>query len=218
MIFVLLMTWLSTNDLYLEFVADSGFIDNNSVKTFYVVGHDWHTGIVIKADDISDSLKPKHPLFPQGRYLEIGWGDKDFYQNSGPDIDFYLAIKAALWPTESVLHINSFDELPEKYYYLSNLIKFKISKDDFENLYKFIFNTFARDSVGDELWAGKGHYRNSQFFLGAEKYYFPKTCNVWTAQAINKAGFSISPYRFQTAESLIEYIRNFGESILKSEK
>ena len=53
----------------------------------------------------------------------------------------------------------------------------------------------------------------SQFFEGEDKYFFPKTCNVWTAQAINKAGFDISPFRFQTAEDLIGHIRNMGKNI-----
>ncbi|MFC2088069.1 DUF2459 domain-containing protein [Calditrichota bacterium] len=212
-IIVTILIILAVSNSFMQTVPIENTIRTDSLNTFYVVGHDWHTGIIIHTADIPDSLRPRHHHFPQTRYLEIGWGDKDFYQNPSSEIDYYLAIKAALWPTESVLHINGFDKSVEEYYYFSELIRFEISLEQFKNLYLFIFKTFARDSVGNEIWIGKGHYNDSQFFLGEDKYYFPKTCNVWTAQAINRAGFDISPFRFQTAENLIDYLHNIGEYI-----
>ncbi len=177
-------------------------------KTFYVIGHEWHTGIVIQTSDIPDSLKSKHPQFPKARFLEIGWGDKEFYQDSDPG--YFLAIKAALWPTESALHINGFNQPVDKYYSLAEVVQFETEKPDFENLYLFIYSAFARDSLGGEILIGRGYYKNSQFFLGDEKYYLPKTCNVWTAQAVHSAGISISPYRYQKAESLMKYLKKVG--------
>jgi len=208
-VFILMLFGVFSNLIQGTVSTNSSESVSEKKNIIYIVGHDWHTGVVIHREDIPDSLKLKHPKFLQSKFVEIGWGDKEFYQNSGPDVDYWLAVRAALWPTESVLHVNGFNQSVEDYYYVSKIIQFEIEARDFDNLCHFIHSAFKRDSIGVEIWIGKGHYRNSHFFLGEDSYYFPKTCNVWTAQAVHAAGISISPFRFQQAETLMEYLSKF---------
>lgn len=188
----------------------------DSLKTIYIVSHDWHTGIVLQKDDIPDSLLPEHTDFPDAINLEIGWGDKAFYQN--PDFSIFKAAKAALLPTASVLHIVGFNSPVEDYFGLSEIIQIDLSVDAFHKLCRFIHRTYARDSLGKVIDAGKGLYGNSRFFLGKSKYYFPKTCNVWTAQALKEAGFKISPLSCQKAEIIMERASKFGKVIRKKKE
>ena len=185
----------------------------DSLKTIYIVSHGWHTGIVLQKDDIPDSLLPKHADFPDGINLEIGWGDKAFYQN--PDFSILNVARAALLPTASVLHIVGFNSPVEDYFGLSEIIQIDLSVNAFHKLCRFIHRTYARDSLGKVIETGKGLYGNSRFFLGKPKYYFPKTCNVWTAQALKEAGLKISPLSCQKAEIVMERARKFGKVIRK---
>jgi len=199
-----------TTSLFIVFIINAVLFansTNDSFKTFYIIGFDWHTGIVIEVSDIPDSLKINHPDFPRNKFLEIGWGDRAFYQNAGSDINYWLAVKAALFPTESALHINGFDQSVNEYYPARRIVELQVNEENFTNLCVFIYSAFARDSCGMEIGLGKGLYDNSQFFLGEDYYYFPKTCNVWTAQAIDAAGISIAPYNNQRAETLMEYLK-----------
>lgn len=72
----------------------------DSVKTIYLVNHGWHVGIVLKRADISNVLWPESNDFSNARYLEVGWGDKEYYQTPNPH--FGVAFMAILWPTPSV--------------------------------------------------------------------------------------------------------------------
>ena len=75
----------------------------NSTVAIYVVAHDMHTGLVLPRADVPVALWPESQDFPQADYLEIGWGERDYYQ--GHDQGLRGTLKAALWPTPSVLHI-----------------------------------------------------------------------------------------------------------------
>ena len=60
--------------------------NTDPVKRVYVVSRGWHTGIVVRHEDIADGLWPEHPDFAPSGYVEVGWGDWAFYLFSGSDI------------------------------------------------------------------------------------------------------------------------------------
>jgi hypothetical protein len=66
----------------------------DSAKIIYLVNHGWHAGIVLKWTDIPAPLWPESKDFSNARYLEVGWGDKEYYQTPTPH--FGIAIKAIL--------------------------------------------------------------------------------------------------------------------------
>ena len=82
----------------------------------------------------------------------------------------------------------------------------------------FILVNFKLDSTGKAIPLGKGLYGNSQFFTGKKKYYYPQTCNVWTAKALYKAGIYIYPERYQFAKDLMKYLKKYGQVINSPEK
>ena len=46
--------------------------------TFYLVGHGWHTGIVIPAATIPEPLLPVRRFYDKYEYIELSWGMKIF--------------------------------------------------------------------------------------------------------------------------------------------
>ena len=54
-------------------------------RYIYVVRHAWHTGLVVKYDDIEPHLWPEKDDFPEALYLEVGWGIAIFIKRQGLD-------------------------------------------------------------------------------------------------------------------------------------
>ena len=79
---------------------------NEPSRTIYLVSHGWHAGIVVKRTDIPAGFWPQHNEFPGAEYLEVGWGDKDYYMTPNPNLG--ITLKAGLLPTASVLHVVGF--------------------------------------------------------------------------------------------------------------
>ncbi len=185
----------------------------DSEKIIYLVNHGWHAGIVIKRADIPDTLWPESKDFPSAWYLEVGWGDKEYYQTPNPH--FGIAIKAILWPTASVLHIVGFNKAITSYFPLSEIIEVRLSNDGFERMIRYIAASYYKGPDGISKPIGKGLYGNSQFYLSGETYHLFKTCNVWTAKVFQAAGYPISPAFIITAEELMSQVQSFGMVIQK---
>ena len=62
---------------------------------------------------------------------------------------------------------------------------------------------------------GEGLYGRSRFYRANGSYYFPKTCNVWTAQALKTAGLPTRPATSMTAESVLRQSLKIGRDVQK---
>ena len=177
-------------------------------KTIYLVSHGWHAGIVLGRAEIPDNVWPAPGDFPNAQYLEVGWGDMDYYKT--PDPHMGLIIKAALLPTASVLHFVAFSGPVQAYFPYSEIIRIELSSAGFEHLSRTIAASFATDEAGNITSLGHGLYGNSRFYLSRESYHLFNTCNVWTARALRAAGLPITPATATRVESLMSQARNFG--------
>ncbi len=185
--------------------------ENAPRKIIYLVSHGWHAGIVLQRADLASGVCREYKDFPHGDYLEVGWGDRDYYRTPNPSLG--IAVKAALWPTPSVLHIVGFSGSVPGYFPNSEIIEIALSYQGFERLCRYIDGSFALDEQGDPLALGAGLYGNSQFYQSKESYHAFKTCNVWTARALRAAGCPIKPFSSVGVESLMSRARTFGKMI-----
>ena len=177
-------------------------------KTIYLVSHGWHAGIVLQRAEIPESIWPAPVDFPYAQYLEVGWGDMDYYQTADPHMG--LILKAALLPTASVLHIVGFNGSVPAYFPYSEIIRIELSSAGFEHLSRTIAASFATDEAGNTTSLGPGLYGNSRFYLSRETYHLFNTCNVWTARALRAAGLPITPATATRVENLMSQARKFG--------
>ena len=145
------------------------------------------------------------------KFLEVGWGDRDYYQT--PDPHWGMTLKAALLPTESVLHIVAFDDPVLAYFPRSEIVEIQLSKPGFERLSRYISASYARDASGKSVPLGAGLYGVSQMYLSTETYHLFNTCNVWIARAIKAVGCPITPAVTVTVDSLMSRARSFGRLI-----
>ena len=177
-------------------------------KTIYLVSHGWHAGIVVNRADIPDDIRLVHKVFSSTGYLEIGWGDRDFYQTPRPHLG--IALKALFLPTTSVLHIVAFNDSVASYFPHSEIIRVRLSDAGFQRMIRYIAASYDRDPAGNLVPLGVGLYGVSQFYRSQETYHLFRTCNVWTAKALYTAGCPLRPFLAITVDNLMSQVQSFG--------
>jgi uncharacterized protein (TIGR02117 family) len=156
-------------------------------RYIYVVNHDWHTGLVVKYDDIDPRLWPEKDDFPEALYLEVGWGDRDFYQTPQPGLGILL--QAALKSPASVLFVIGVPTTVTRYFPYADILEIPLSRRGLEELVRFIHATYKRDASGQTIPLAPGHnHRHSMFYLAEGDYSLFNTCNTWISRALQAAG------------------------------
>ena len=171
----------------------------------YVVDHGWHTGFVIPSEKIKSLLPMLKERFPDVPYMEIGWGDKGFYQTE--EITTGLTISAIFWPTDTVVHTVGVPVESEEFFTKSTVLKLPISTGGFSSLMTFISGSFRKDDTGEIVELKKGIYGDSQFYEGVGNYYLMNTCNKWTAKGLRSSGLDISTVFKLTADSVMDCVK-----------
>ena len=169
-------------------------------RRVWVVRHDWHTGLVLRREDVPADVWPERDDFSGAEYLDVGWGDRDFYR--APRGSLWLGLKAAFWANDSVLHVAAFSAPPAVYFAGREVAEIGLSIRGFRALAAFIADAHARTGEGRAILLGPGTYGDSRFYLGRERYVLT-TCNVWTARALRAGGFPITPFWAITAANVM---------------
>jgi len=155
----------------------------------YLVGQGWHTGIVIRRADIPQGSWPEAGDFPQAEYVVVGWGDRDYYQAPGPA--GWLAVKAALAPTPSVLHVVGFRGPVAEYFRVNEVVELAVSPRGLQGLVQYIHDAHAREGTQVVAPLGPELYGDGRFYPGREQFHLFRTCNVWAARALRAAGLPV---------------------------
>ena len=180
-------------------------------RTIYLVSHGWHAGIVVRRTDIPAGIWPQHKDFPEAEYLEIGWGDKDYYMTPQPHLG--ITLKAGLLPSASVLHVVGFRGAVTHYFPQSEVISIDLSEAGFERLCAYLASSYAEDESGHRKPLGPSLYGDGQFYLSRESYHAFNTCNVWSARALHAAGCPITPASALTVDTLMARAARWGKVI-----
>lgn len=181
----------------------------------YVSSISWHTGIVVPAYSLPDSLWRENHYYGDASFLEIGWGEADFYPSDG--FNLWYALKSVFWPTSSVLHINPIHRQVEEYYADTDVVRIEINDEQLRRLSRYIVEGFELDENGKIIPVAAGKGPDSYFYKGSSSYYFPKNSNVWVARALERTGFSITPIWYQTTGLVLNKAEEFGELIVKED-
>ena len=175
----------------------------------YLVSHGWHTGLVIQRADIPVGLWPEAGDFPQAEYLEVGWGDRDYYQARDPGL--WTTLKAALVPTPSVLHVVGLRGAVAEYFRASEVVELRLPRAGVERLVRYIHDAHAREGTQPVAPLGPGLYGDSRFYPARATFHLFNTCNVWTARALRAAGLPVRDAI--TTEGLMAQARRLGRAV-----
>ena len=174
-------------------------------KQIFVVHDRWHAALVLRKADIVASAFPERAHFPAAEYLEISWGDQDYFPAEKAGIR--LALRAAFWSRGSVLHVVGITGPVEKHFPNASIITISLSEPAFQRLSDFVSMSFHRPYLGLPAQPSPGLLPQSRFYQAAGEFSILRTCNTWVAEALQYAGVPINPSCVITASSLGRQLR-----------
>jgi uncharacterized protein (TIGR02117 family) len=178
--------------------------------TIYVMSNGFHTGILMRRVDISQEVWSEVAEIAEHDWIEVGWGSEIFYRAKKITAPVVLG---ALVPNPSVLHVVGWDRNPEETFAGSDLIKIEVDEPQLDSLCRYIHDTYSFDDRGAVQNLGPGIYADGYFFRAKGNYYFPKTCNVWTARCLKAADVPIVPELCGAADAVLAAARRAGTTI-----
>jgi uncharacterized protein (TIGR02117 family) len=159
-------------------------------KDVWVVSHGWHTRVALRRADVDPAIWPESRDFGGPAYLEVGWGDRDFYSKPAPSL--WDAIDPVIRATPAALHVGAFDARPEEFFAGQPVVRLSVPAVGIDRLARFIADHYARDSAGHAVRIRPGYYPRSAFYLATGRYHaFTYNSNSWTASALRGAGVPI---------------------------
>jgi hypothetical protein len=182
----------------------------------YLVKENWHTGIMFQVNEFTRSELPLLNLFSQYEYVDIGWGDADFYQ--APGMDKYLAAKAILIPTPTVIRIDGYKFPMERIIqWREFVIKFEFSVEEFRRLIKYIDDHIVYNEAGEPVITKHEPGSPIYYFKSLGEYHMFRTCNTWAAQAINSTGIDVNTFGLVTASQVYYKYAEYGKILKRFE-
>ena len=172
----------------------------------YLIRHGWHTGIAIRRTDISIGMWPEAGDFPQAQYLEVGWGEVDFYQT--PRFDLLLALKAALLPNPSVLHVVGVPSPVGDFFAGEEVVELRLSRHGLRGLVRYVHDSYKRPEGGRTAAIGPGLYGDSRFYPAQGHFHLLNTCNSWTVSALRAAGLPVPGLAAVSSAQLMAWARS----------
>lgn len=176
--------------------------------TLFVVSHGWHTGLVVRNADIAPDSWPEIAPFNAYEYVEVGWGDRAFYQ--ARETGFGDALGAALAPGPSALQVVGFDGAVAANFPMSEVIALPIAADGLTKLVATIRASYEHDAEGKAIALGPSLYGDGFFYASSERFHLFNTCNSWTSRALQTAGFDVSSTL--SASDLMRQVRGQAQS------
>jgi hypothetical protein len=188
----------------------SAQINEPDTINVYLVKENWHTGIMFSIDEFTIQSLPVLKYFEGYEYIDIGWGDADFYQI--PDFDLFLAAKAILIPTPTVMRFDGYKFPIEKIIeWREFALKFELPKARFLLLLNYINEHLLFDENGYPLISKHDEDSPVYFFKSRGEYHLFRTCNTWAAEALRTTGIDISTFGLVTAGQLYSKFAKYAE-------
>jgi uncharacterized protein (TIGR02117 family) len=172
--------------------------------TIWVVDHGWHTAIAVRRIDVDAKVWPAVEDFPAATLLETAWGEREFYTTPNPST--WMAIRAALGSSESVLHVAGLDVPATETFPRSQVVALPVARPGLDALIRFVADEHRRDSDGRLVRVQPGLYARSWFYAARSRYSLSHTCNTWVARALQVAGLPVTPSGVVTASGVMEQL------------
>ncbi|MBM4172623.1 MAG: DUF2459 domain-containing protein [Ignavibacteria bacterium] len=182
--------------------------------SIYLVKESWHTGIMIPVNEYTITKLPVAKYFKEFLFIDIGWGDADFYQTPGSDI--FLAAKAILIPTPTVIRVDGYKFPIEKVIEWRDFaIELSLKNEEFIKLATYINESFIYNDRGEHIISKSEEGKPIIFFKSKYFYYFLRTCNTWAAEVIQSSGKDIDTFGLVTAGQLYSKVVKYGKVLKK---
>lgn len=161
---------------------------------FFVGCRKLHSSIIVERAAIPKNVWPAGVVegtFRGCRYIEVGWGDADFYMARHPTV--LTALDAVFLPGPSVLLLVGLDPPLERALPWGGLVRVPCTAQEFNAFCREIGASFQLDGKRKAKPVGVGLYGRTSRFYSAEGLYSGfHTCNAWTTRTMRAGGLSAS--------------------------
>ncbi|HUF92701.1 MAG TPA: DUF2459 domain-containing protein [Candidatus Limnocylindria bacterium] len=171
----------------------------------WVVAHGWHAGLAVRVADVPAGAWPERSHFPDADFLELGWGDRAYWQHENPGVR--LALDALLRPTPSAVRIVGVRGPLAPAFPGAEIVDLRLSHAGFARLVRFVDDSIAREGAGAATPLGATSWPDIRFYPARPTYHLFRTSNTWTAAALRAAGFPIAPASALTAGGVLRQVR-----------
>ncbi len=166
-----------------------------------------HMALVVNTNDVRRLGGSELASLSQGKWLDFGWGDHQFYTRLHELTGFKrvgVIMNALLWPSYSSVHVAGYDFEPMSIYERSDIPYFQ-TMEFMKNLPRSIIELrvpsknlanlvgFLRSEIEDMEPVQQGRFTDGRFYSSTSKYHLLATCNSWAAEGLRQAGFDINP-------------------------
>ncbi len=185
--------------------ADSADKTTGNEKEIYLLTSLLHADIAIPVD--AEVLRKFSFLKQSGiemdhsglRYLVFGWGSQAFYTTAGTYADITLAATVkAITSDTAVMHVVPSGQIAKS----ENSIPIQVSEQGFSRLLNYLLRSFENEATDAPFWLmNESHGYGDVFYLSNGNFNIFNPCNVWTSNALKRAGISIGAWT-PTTQSL----------------
>lgn len=173
----------------------------------WMVADKWHTGLVFPYDWLIESGFIPPPNFGNPKFVTMSWGNTDAYSPEGIGSTWNL-MRVILTPTPAVMELiptnwNVTEVMPHQ-----RIWRKLTPRDKGPALADFLNKCSVTDDNGRPIVVRPSSWGNGVQLESAHRYFIPRVCNVWTAQALECLGCDINPLFGLTADSLIRQAEN----------
>lgn len=169
-----------------------------------LISNGYHAGLAVPREALWElasrqglrSLISVSTRFQHYGWLEVGWGDAEFYQSTVEpgDIQVGLAAKALLGLGDgAVLHVVGLEKNPEQVFSGAELVKIRLSPEGFARLAARMDASFVNGPEGQNVELGPGLYGPSRFYRAKGHFSLLHVCNHWVADLLDAAGVPTAP-------------------------
>ncbi len=176
-------------------------------RTVYILDHGMHSGIGFRQDDTGSCLTLRE-IGNDAEYVEIGWGDEAYYP--ADESTSGMTMKAAFWPTGSVLHVAAVKGRLHDFFPDSKIFALELTREGFDRMCTRIVKQFVRSEDGTIAALQPGQYDGSYFYKSTGSFHLFNNCNSWTAQMLREAGVPISTLNTLTSSQLMMRAERLG--------
>ena len=173
----------------------------------WMVSDNWHTGLVFPYDWLIESGFIPPPNFGNPKLVTMSWGNTDAYSPEGIGSTWNL-LRVILTPTPAVMELiptnwNVTEVMPHH-----RIWRKLTPRGKGPALADFLNKCSVTDQNGRPIVVRPSSWGKGVQLQSAHRYFIPRVCNVWTAQALECLGCELNPMLGLTADSLVRQAEN----------
>jgi uncharacterized protein (TIGR02117 family) len=204
-LFVFLTTWFDGTGCG---AADRSVTAPGRTQRISVLVDGYHSGLIVPAREVPEAAWPARRDFPEADYLELGWGEREYYARVDPGA--WLGLRALFTPSPSTLRAMPIAGSPARVFANGVSIDLEVSQAGFERMVEFVRETHELDADGRAIGIAHQHQDGSRYYASPRTFHAFENCNVWVARALKAAGLPVRPETAITTDMLLLQIRPLG--------